>query len=749
MIGQTISHYHFLAKLGAGGMGVVYKAEDTRLERIVALKFLSAIALGGEEKSRFLREAQAAAALNHPNIATIYAIEEVDGEMFIVMEYIEGKELRQIVGADGRPPLPMEQIIAYTTQIASGLQAAHAKGITHRDVKSSNIMVTESGQVKIMDFGLAKMGGEMHLTKSGMTLGTVAHMSPEQARGEPVDHRTDIWAFGVVLYEMLTGHLPFRGEYEQAVIYSILNEKPHLDDIQDAAMRAIVKKCLEKDKDSRHESIVDVLKDLQIDKQTSGETAQTAKNEIKQKDSRFHLPKIVLIVGSVVLLIAVYFAFFDSPQNVENLPPMKTSRLTSYAGEEYHPALSPDGKTIAFSWNGPAQDNFDIYVKLVDAGGNPVRLTTNALIDNRPEWSPDGRFIAFVREAGYLQSTAPKEIYIIPALGGREQRIAAYFPGLTEYPSISWSHDNKSIFFTKWSVKDTGFVIFKVSIETQEVEQVVPLPAGVWGDQSPRVSPDGKYVAFIRRKQPVEGDIWVKSLKDDGVKRITNLATWIDGFSWGNDSRSILFSCNIDGSSALWKTDFFGKKPEKVTSGININNPCLSATGNRLVYAETIENSNIWKIDLRNPEKETLLISSSTFDNMNPDISPDGKKITFSSNRTGTYNIWICENDGTNQTQLTFFDGQSSGGRGTWSPAGAEILINLKNDSYLLNASGGMPQKIVNMGFPIWSKDGTGFYSFKYPENKLYTCSKDGKTQKQITKGDGIMPYYMATISTI
>jgi len=224
MIGKTILHYNIIEKLGEGGMGVVYKAEDSRLKRDVAIKFLPRhIAGNAEERERFKIEAKAAAALNHPNIATIYAIEEVDGEMFIVMEFIDGKELRDIVGATG--PVAPTDAIEYATQIASGLQAAHAKGVTHRDIKSSNIMVTESGQVKIMDFGLAKIAGGAQLTKDHSTLGTAAYMSPEQARGEPVDQRTDIWSFGVVLYEMLTGQLPFRGVYEQAVIYSILNEE--------------------------------------------------------------------------------------------------------------------------------------------------------------------------------------------------------------------------------------------------------------------------------------------------------------------------------------------------------------------------------------------------------------------------------------------------------------------------------------------------------------------------------------------
>ena len=265
MIGKTISHYKILEKLGEGGMGVVYKAEDTKLKREVALKFLPTNALQGkEEKERFTREAQAAAALNHPNIATIYAIEEVDDDTFIVMEYIKGKELRELTTEDRE--LSIEDVTNYAIQIAEGLKAAHKKGVIHRDIKSSNIMITDEDHVKIMDFGLAKVRGGAQVTKVGTTLGTAAYMSPEQAQGMKTDHRTDIWAFGVVLYEMLSGQMPFPGDYEQAVIYSILNEEPepnnNLDSLVPKKLKQIVMRCLDKSKDKRYHSCQEILSDL-------------------------------------------------------------------------------------------------------------------------------------------------------------------------------------------------------------------------------------------------------------------------------------------------------------------------------------------------------------------------------------------------------------------------------------------------------------------------------------------------------
>jgi serine/threonine protein kinase len=225
MIGQTISHYKILEKLGEGGMGVVYKAQDTKLDRIVALKFLPPhLAADEQDKKRFIHEAKAASALDHPNICTIFEIDEtLNHGLFISMALYEGSTLNTRIE---QSPLKIEDALDIALQAAEGLQAAHEKGIVHRDIKSSNIMVTSSGRVVLMDFGLARSGGMSKLTKTGSTVGTVPYMSPEQARGDKLDHRTDIWSFGMVLYEMITGRLPFKSDYNDAVIYSILNQDP-------------------------------------------------------------------------------------------------------------------------------------------------------------------------------------------------------------------------------------------------------------------------------------------------------------------------------------------------------------------------------------------------------------------------------------------------------------------------------------------------------------------------------------------
>jgi len=280
MIGQTISHYKIIEKLGEGGMGVVYKAEDTKLKRTVTLKFIRTQTMeAAEEKTRFVREAQAAAALDHPNICTIYEIDEVEGKTFIAMAYIKGQSLNDKVKS---APLRLEEALDIGMQVAQGLQEAHEKGVFHRDIKGSNIMVTDKGQAKIMDFGIAKLAGGTEITKPATFMGTVAYMSPEQASAKPLDHRTDIWSLGVVLYEMLTGQIPFKGVHEQVILHSILNKNPEpITSLRSGVpleLEAIVNKCLEKDSTERYQTSADLIADLKrLNRDmTTGKTSMAA-----------------------------------------------------------------------------------------------------------------------------------------------------------------------------------------------------------------------------------------------------------------------------------------------------------------------------------------------------------------------------------------------------------------------------------------------------------------------------------------
>ena len=309
MLGKTISHYRILEKLGEGGMGVVYKAQDIKLDRLVALKFLPPhLTSEFEEKERFIHEAKAASALNHTNITTIHEIDEFEGQMFIVMEYCEGRTLKQIIEKE---TLSIKKVLDIGIQICEGLTTAHKKEIVHRDIKSDNIMVTKEGQVKIMDFGLAKLKGATKLTKTRSTLGTLAYMSPEQAQGEEVDQRSDIFSFGVVLYDLLTGHLPFEGEHQAAIIYSIINEDPQpvarFNNQVSAKLEDMVYKALAKEKEETYQHIDELLADLRRERKGLDymKTGQIPKDIIVLKPKRKILP--IVIPASVVFILVLLF----------------------------------------------------------------------------------------------------------------------------------------------------------------------------------------------------------------------------------------------------------------------------------------------------------------------------------------------------------------------------------------------------------------------------------------------------------
>ncbi|UCG50541.1 MAG: protein kinase [Candidatus Latescibacterota bacterium] len=369
MIGQTVSHYKILEKLGEGGMGVVYQAHDTKLRRTVALKFLRSEAFrNDEQKARLVREAQTAAALDHPNICTIYEIDEVEGQIFISMTYVEGVDLKKRIQSG---PMEIDEVVRIAIRVARGLEAAHKKGIVHRDIKSSNIMITEDGQVKIMDFGLAKMRGSTEISRTTMSVGTPSYMSPEQARGNAVDHRTDIWSLGVCLYEMFTGKLPFDNEYESAIIYSILNEEPtpavEIRPDLPSVLGALVDKAMAKDRGDRVQSASEFIISL--------ETATTEKAlEVKQRaaSETGGLPSIAVMPFADMspLKDQEYFCDGIAEEIINKLVRLRGLRVAS--------------RTSAFAFKARSEDVRSIGRKLgvgtvlegsVRKSGNQVRVT--------------------------------------------------------------------------------------------------------------------------------------------------------------------------------------------------------------------------------------------------------------------------------------------------------------------------------------------------------------------------------------
>ena len=435
--GQQMGSYKILSLLGSGGMGEVYLARDSRLDRTVALKILPAqVAADQDRMRRFIREARAASALKHPNVTHIYEIGESDGVHFIAMEYVEGKTLAAKIS--GRPLEPAE-IVEIGLQVSDALDDAHSKGITHRDIKPANLMLTRRGEVKVLDFGLAKVThpegqnvssdiSTVASTATGMVMGTAQYMSPEQILGQEVDHRTDIFSLGVVLYEMATGSLPFKGDTATALSDAILHKQPtapgRLNPDLPIELDRIILRALEKDRELRYQTASDLRAELkrlkrELDSGSSSGTVAVTPVPTVASRSRSLLERWPLIlVGVLAALLGVSLWFYRSTTKVPEAS-LVAVPLTSYPGEERQPSFSPDGNQVAFSWNGEKQDNFDIYVKLIGSG-TQLRLTTAPEADSNPAWSPDGRSIAFIREGPGGKAS----VFLVSPLGPPERKVA-------------------------------------------------------------------------------------------------------------------------------------------------------------------------------------------------------------------------------------------------------------------------------------------------------------------------------------
>jgi eukaryotic-like serine/threonine-protein kinase len=465
MIGQIISHYEILEKLGEGGMGVVYKAHDTKLDRTVALKFLpQKLTATDEDKQRFIRGAKAAAALNHPHICTIYSVEEHDGQQFISMEYIDGVMLRQKLETKNTKP---ETAIVYAIQIAEALQQAHKKDVVHRDIKPENIMVTEDDRIKVMDFGLAKLKGVENLTKSRSTVGTLGYMSPEQIEGSEVDHRSDIFSFGVVFYEMLTGRKPFRGEHEAAMVYSIVNEDPQ--PVQNYLPEAppelvhILHRSLEKDPADRYQSIDDMLIDLKRLKKGSGQRPVSGIRDSRRTSSEYRLPQRILKPGIyavpviLVLLIGLYFFLpersaapeFDGTIAVLPFQNLSADPAHAYFAGGLHDelltqlamveALSVRGRTSVMGYAGTTKSIRDIARELnvaalvegsVQVVGERLRVNVQLINAATDEHLWAERYDRTLDDAFEIQSDVAQRIVaaVGMALGSAERELIASVP---------------------------------------------------------------------------------------------------------------------------------------------------------------------------------------------------------------------------------------------------------------------------------------------------------------------------------
>jgi len=789
--GTRLGPYEIIAPLGAGGMGEVYSARDTRLHRTVALKVLLApISSDPQARQRFEREARAVAALSHPHICPLFDVGREGDRDFLVMEYLQGETLAARLRR-GRLRLP--DALRVADQIASALIAAHRAGIVHRDLKPGNVMLTESG-VRLLDFGLA-CGTEASaagattasrpepLTGTGMILGTLPYMAPEQIEGRPADPRTDIFAFGVVLYEMLTGRRAFEGASQAALIGSILRDDPPslatVDPALPPALDRLVRRCVEKEPAARWPTITDVQARLEALRETAHDTtpepdpnrmsASRPGNESvtrnahgpaasHQEGTAFRNPtgKGITIAGiaAAMVIVVVTLVYLRQSRTVEDhtgaaprTEHVRVSPLTSYPGLETNPSFSPDGNMIAFAWNGGSSSNtFDLYVKQVDSE-NALQLTHHLASRIQPAWSPDGRYVAFSRVAD-----DERGIYVISPLGGAERKLGQRTLG----SDLNWSPDGKWLVYSdaaneladtqaSWG-RQVFQKIFLLNFETLET-RALAAPAGCFRASSPAFSPNGAFVAFacyVYLAPPEQTGsgvvvgyrIYVEPAQGGGGARevLTIRGSDIRGLAWTVDGRSIVY--NREGR--LFSISVEGGVPRDVPFGEDAASSPTISRNQRLAYARESSSPSVWRLELAsagNPAHPPARIIASTRGQSWPSLSPDGKHIVFLSFRSGSEQLWLCDSDGSNPIQLT-----TEGARwgGNWSPDSRAVLFwSPASGLWTLNIQGGASKRLPTLPLSgawkaAWSHDGKWLYLGTSVPQSIWKMPAEGGTPVQV-----------------
>jgi serine/threonine protein kinase len=615
MIGKTISHYKILEKLGEGGMGIVYKAEDTKLQREVVLKILRPESIGDPKaKERFIREARAASVLNHPNITTIHEIGEWRGKDFICMEYVEGKTLNKKI-KDQR--LKIKEITKYAIQIAEALQAAHEKGIVHRDIKSENIMITAKDQVKIMDFGLAKIKGTATKTIVGATMGTIAYMSPEQLRGETVDFRTDIWSFGVVLHEMLSGRLPFRGDHELAIAYSWCDEE---NDGWDIYFKPIGEKY-------RHRVTTDPA---------------VERRPIWSPDGNY-----IAFVRYTHEKPAIYAVPFTGGAEKK----LYTFRSNFHGWYFTHIKLnwSPDGALLVFSDQDSSTNNLCIYA-LSMQNQKIQKLTSpteNSNGDVGATFSPDGTMLAFIR----IETFMVGHIYILHL---NDKKITQLTSDNENIWDLLWTNNSREIIFS--SLRSGMSSLWRVSVRGGKPEACAM--SGI-NAVSLTLSPDGTKLAY--EEEPAQDNIWridLSAINKSPAKLIySNEIDYSPTYS--PDGTKIAFGSKRSGFSEIWVCDSAGQNPFQITKleCSHCGSPSWSPDGRHIAFDARIQDhADLFMIDAQRGSLKQIISDPS--EDECPYWSHDGKWIYFNSDRSGRFQIWKVPAQGGKAIQIT-----SEGGR--------------------------------------------------------------------------------------
>jgi Tol biopolymer transport system component/predicted Ser/Thr protein kinase len=779
MSGRRLSRYEVTDEIGRGGMGVVYRARDTTLERGVALKVLHpGLVADADRKRRFVKEARAAATLNHPNIAVTYEIDAFEGVDFIAMELVEGERLADLLG---RGRLPRGRLADIATEVADGLAAAHERGVTHRDLKPANILVSHEGRAKIIDFGLAKLrqptrttGEEptagvpgpdassegslepaTDTTREGSILGTVPYMSPEQAAGRPVDHRSDQFSFGAILYEMATGRPAFEHASRAATLEAIQQGRPvpmrELDPTIPAELARIVERCLSRDPGDRFASTRDLASEL-------SRWARESSTRRSRPPSR---GTARIGIGALALagILALYWrpAPPDAPGS-----PLKIVPLTSYPGRESEPTFSPDGSQVAFSWDGGGRDSRNIYVKAVGSE-QPIRLTTDPSFDGSPEWSPDGRQIAFLR----ARPGGGSELRLVPPGGGSERLVASLEVGVGS--GLSWSPDGRHLVVSdRPSPRDLPALYLLDTEDGSRERLTTPATspgALIGGDLLPTFSPDGTFIAY--KCAGLQTVCLVAAT--GGLSRKLAPAHWTGQVAWTRDGEEILFGAdpardgdptgpsaeNLNLDTFLWRVPVDGGPAVQLAGPVAARGVAASRDGSRLAYERKGWDYDVWLIELGpSGPRQTPVVVSTRYEG-NPQLSPDGQRIAFVSNRTGRFELWVADGDGRNLLQLTSLATEGEVGSPRWSPDGMHLAFDFGRsgtndwDVYVIDARGGAPRRATtapsNDVKPSWSRDGCWIYfgSDRSGEWQVWRVPFEGEAKgnaRQVTRGGGFTP---------